>query len=346
MTPFFSLAVFAAGAVVIAVVGSRMTRIADRLADRTGWGEAVVGATLLGGATSLPGITASVTAAIDGQAQLALSNAIGGIAAQTAFLAIADLCYRRANLEHAAASVANMLQATVLTFLLAMLVVTLTTPPLQFFGVHPVSALLPVIYFAGMKMVSDAKHAPMWQPRQTDQTETDTPDEEATGAGEDWKLWGSFVVSALVVVVAGYAVTRAVQSMIGRYEWLGESMGGAVLTAVATSLPELVTSIAAVRRGALTLAVGGLLGGNCFDTLFAAVADFAYRDGSIYHAAMDAGGTQPPELMLLAASIVMTSLILAGLLVRQPRGPGRIGFESIGVLLIYAGSLYLTSMGR
>ena len=70
-----------------------MTRVADRLADVTGLGEAVFGAVLLGGSTSLPGIITSVTTAFEGYAELSISNAIGGIAAQTTFLAIADAVY-------------------------------------------------------------------------------------------------------------------------------------------------------------------------------------------------------------------------------------------------------------
>ena len=118
-----ALIVFLVCAAVIAIVGTRMTSVADRLADRTGLGEAFVGAVFLGAATSLPGITASVTAAIGGDGQLALSNALGGIAAQTAFLAIADIAWRKANLEHAAASVANMLQASLLVIILALIII-------------------------------------------------------------------------------------------------------------------------------------------------------------------------------------------------------------------------------
>lgn len=55
-----------------------------------------------------------MTAAYEGYPKLAVSNTIGGIAAQTAFLAIADIDYRKANLEHAAASIANMMQGTLL----------------------------------------------------------------------------------------------------------------------------------------------------------------------------------------------------------------------------------------
>jgi Ca2+/Na+ antiporter len=46
---------------------------------------------------------------------------------------------------------------------------------------------------------------------------------------------------------------------------------------VVTSLPELVTTLAAVRRGALQLAVGGIIGGNTFDTLFLTISDVGYR---------------------------------------------------------------------
>ena len=83
-----SVALFVVAAVVIAFAGVKMAKISDRLADRTGLGEAVMGAVFLGGSTSLSGIVTSVTAAAGGHAELAVSNAVGGIAAQTTFLAI------------------------------------------------------------------------------------------------------------------------------------------------------------------------------------------------------------------------------------------------------------------
>lgn len=86
----YLLAILAAGAAVVLVCGLRMTGLADDIADRTGMGEAVTGGVLLGGATSLSGSFVSLTAALNGQASLAFSNGIGGIAAQTAFLALGD----------------------------------------------------------------------------------------------------------------------------------------------------------------------------------------------------------------------------------------------------------------
>ena len=80
-----AIVIFLGLAVTIAVAGTFLTKIADRLADVTGLGEALVGGILLGGVTSLSGIVTSVTAAAGGHPELAFSNAVGGIAAQTVF---------------------------------------------------------------------------------------------------------------------------------------------------------------------------------------------------------------------------------------------------------------------
>lgn len=90
-SPAIAIAVFAVATVVILWAGVRITGIADKIADRTGLGEAVIGGLLLGLSTSLPGITATVSAAASDAPSLAVSNTIGGIAAQTAFLVVADL---------------------------------------------------------------------------------------------------------------------------------------------------------------------------------------------------------------------------------------------------------------
>lgn len=64
--------------------------------------------------------------------------------------------------------------------------------------------------------------------------------------------------------------------------------------------------------------------------MFAAVADVFYREGAIYREA------SVRETSLLAVAIIMSGLLLLGLLRREKRGVARIGFEGIGMVLIYA----------
>ena len=326
-----------AAAAVILFAGLRMTGLADRIADRTGFGEAVVGGVLLGSATSFSGTIVSLTAALDGRASLAFSNGIGGIAAQTAFLAVADLLYRRANLEHAAAELANVFQCGVLLMLLTVPLAAYTAPEVAFFGIHPASAVLVVAYAIGVVATSRLRETPMWKPVNTDETRADTPEQGDSTDKPARGLIARFVALMLLLGTAGWVVAQVGAAATDRLG-LSASLVGALMTAVITSLPELVTTIAAVRRGALQLAVGGIIGGNTFDTLFLTVADVGYRDGSVYHA-IGRG-----DLFWLATGILMTAVLMLGLLYREKQGPVGIGRESVTLLAIYFGAIVIQAL--
>lgn len=327
MSFMLSVALFAGCALVIGVVGTRLTGVVDTLADRTGIGEAIAGAVLMGMATSLSGIVLSVTAAWKGQPELAMSNAVGGIAAQTLFLTFADAALRRVNLEHAAASIGNLAQGTLLMCLLGMLLVARYSPEWTLWGIHPVTPLLFLGYVYGLRIIDEVRSQPMWMPRRTRETREDAPDDEAQRYSLT-RLWGAFAALALLLGVSGWVMEKAATTLATE-TGMSQTAVGILLTSVATSLPELVTAVAAVRRGALTLAVGGIIGGNAFDTLFAAASDIAYRDGSIYHAVSD------QTLLWIALSVLMTAVLLLGLVRREKHGPARIGFESVALVLLY-----------
>lgn len=333
------LAGFALAAVAVFITGLRMTGLADRLADRTGLGEAVAGGVLLGGATSINGIIVSITAASDGYASLAFSNSVGGIAAQTAFLAIADLTYRKANLEHAAAELANIFQAVVLIVLLTLPLVAATSTEFAVFAIHPVSLVIPAVYAGAIFATRSLRDTPMWRPVLTVDTRKDTPEREddSTRGKSTAYIFLSFFIMMLVMGVAGWVIAKTSTEITSRMA-LSESLVGALATAVVTSLPELVTTLAAVRRGALQLAVGGIVGGNTFDTLFLTAADVSYRDGSLYHA------IGASDLFWNLIGILMTGVLIAGLVFRQRAGPGRIGMESLALLVIYAGAIALQAL--
>ena len=330
--------VFLACAVVIAVAGTRMTRLADVLADRTGLGEALIGGVLLGVATSLSGTVTSVTAALDDQASLAVSNAVGGIAVQTVFLALADLTYRRANLEHAAASATNLVQAALLIVMLSLPLAAAVAPEVALFAVHPVTPVLVAVYIGGLRLADSVRENPMWVPRQTRELRVDTPEDRSFEGPGTPALVFRFTLLLAVLGVAGWLVARSGLA-IAAATGLTQSFVGALMTATATSLPELVTTLAAVRRGALTLAVGGIIGGNTFDVLFLVASDLAYRPGSVFHA------IGPAEVFLLVWAIAMTAVLLLGLLQRQRRGVGRIGFESVGLIAIYLAGVAIQAYG-
>lgn len=342
----------AAAAAVIGWAGTRLAGVADELADRTGMGEIIAGALFVGGATSLPGIITSVSTAAQGYAGLSISNAVGGLTVQTAFLAVADLAYRRANLEHAAASVVGLTQGTMLVGLLTLPLLATSSPELTFMGVHPVTPLLFLSYGLGLRLLSTVRGDPMWSPVVTAETQHEEVElEDAAQMGEaadedqpgdpvnsryhdtsTRALWLLFLLYAGLTAAAGWVVGETSIALVG-LTGLGETAVGTVFTAVANSLPELVTAVAAVRVGAVNLAVGDVIGGNSFEVLFLAAADVAWLDGSLYHRFTD------QNLFIAVMAILMTAVLLLGMLRRERHGIGGIGFESALVLLLYGVSV-------
>lgn len=328
----WSIALFTASAVVIAVFGIRMTYLARELAVATGLGEAFMGAVFIGATTSLSGIIASATAAWSGEASLAVSNSLGGIAAQTLFLVLGDMVYRKANLEFAAASVENMMMSVQLMVLLSILLIAFNLPAASILGVHPASVLLPVAYLYTLKLLVDVHEKPMWLPRMTPGTVRERQGGQERHSTRLWPLVLRFMICACIVGVAGWVTANSGMAIAAQTGLSAGIMGG-IFMAVSTSLPELVVAITAIRLGALTLAVGDIIGGNAFDTLFIAVSDVFYRDGPIYLAVT----TQ--ERIWLGSAMLMNAVLLMGLIYRERKGVANIGMESNLILLIYVCSV-------
>nr|WP_279591017.1 sodium:calcium symporter [Modestobacter marinus] len=323
-------------AAVIVFVGVRLTRTADELADRTGLGDAIGGALLLGAVTSLPGNVTVLTGALEGDAGFALANPVGGIALQTVWLAIADLVYRRANLEHAAASLENVMQSVILMAMLSLPVIAYATPQLTLGWIHPVTLLIPLLYAYGLRLLRRMHDHPMWVPTHTSATEGDHADEDDGSDRSTPRLWATLAVWGLIVGVAGWVVGQAGLGVAAGTGLEGGIIGFTLTTAV-SSLPELVVLVTAVRMGQLTLGVGNIVGGNVFDMLMIAVADLGYLNGSLYR---DAGST---SLILLGGTMLLIAVLTAGLVMRDRKG---IGFEGLLIPVIYVATVALAVVSR
>jgi cation:H+ antiporter len=325
-----AIIIFVASSLVIAFAGSRLTTFADRLADLTGIGEALMGAVFLGVITSLSGIVTSVSAAYQNHPELSVSNAVGGIAFQTVFLAIADMFYRKANLEHASASLTNVLQSIMLILLLSFIMMMAFMKEFTIFNIHPGSILLIIFYLIIQRMISKVRKDPMWDPVDTEETNLDIADEDAE---QKWNMTSTiirFVIFAILIVFAGYFIMQSAV-YIADNTGLSASLMGAVFTSLSTSLPELMVTVSAVRQNALALAVGNIIGGNTFDVLFISFSDVAYRQGSIFHAFNDS------HFFIFTITIIMTAILSMGLLYRQRHGFAGIGWESLWILLVFLG---------
>jgi cation:H+ antiporter len=318
------------GAAVVAA-GIALAKAGDALAAGTRLGGLWVGSLLLAGATSLPELATDVVAVRIGALDLAAGDLFGSSMANMLILALVDLLsprgrvLRGAALEHVlAGSLAIVLNGLAAAFVLI-------GSRAAVLGTGLDALLLCALYAAGMRAVY--RHG-----RAAGST--------AVGPGpgrERPSLRGAalrFGLAALAILIAAPWFARSAHG-IAEATGLGGTFVGTLLVGLATSLPELASSAAAVRIGALDLAVGNLLGSNGFNMAVFLVLDFAHP-GPIF-AALD-----PAHAITGLFAVVLMAIGMAALVYRTERRFAMLEPSSLAILACYllaVGLLYSRTTG-
>lgn len=331
-----NLAVFAAAAAIVWLAGTRIAGYASTLAERTGIGAAVVGALLLGGITSLPEVATTGAAAAGGNAALAVNNLLGGVAMQVAILALADAAIGRGALSAIVARPTVLLQATLNILLLVLVATGITAGDVPFLGLGAWTAGIALVYLGAMIVIARS-HAPeAWRPvrRVAAETASETEASAAKETRSTGRIVAYTVVAATAIFAAGYVLARTGEAL-AEQTGLGASFVGAVLVAIATSLPEVSSTLAAVRLGQLELAFGDIFGTNLFDVALVSLADAVYGGGQVL------GEVGAFSVCAALLGILVTAIYLGGLIERRDRVVLRMGVDSLLVLLVYLGGLVM-----
>jgi cation:H+ antiporter len=127
-----------------------------------------------------------------------------------------------------------------------------------------------------------------------------------------------YAVAAAVVVTAGIALPYVSADLALVMGW-NQSFTGTLFTALSTSLPELVVTLAALRIGAVDMAAGNVLGSNMFNILVLAVDDLVYTRGSFY-ADIAAG-----HLVSAFTAVAMTGIVITAIYFRPRKRVLHIG---------------------
>jgi cation:H+ antiporter len=329
---WLNLAIFVGAALVVWRSGSSLSSAADEFAERTGIGRAIIGALLLGGVTSLPEATTTITAVAIDRPELAINNVVGGVAMQVVVLALADGFVRREPLALQVEDASVLLNATFL-----ILILTLTTAGLAFgdypwlgFGLW--NLLLFVCSVISFILLHRSQGSQPWRPRHPARHAAEERPPE-----RPWnRLIGVLVGGGLAIVVAGYVLTRTADA-VAVQTGLHAGFIGAVTLALATSLPEISTTIGAVRLKQYGMAYANIFGANILDLALLFVADLVYTSQAL----LDAGGRFATGVSLL--SIALTAVALAGLLARRKRAVLHLGMDSllvVGIYLVGLGLIY------
>ena len=330
---WLNAAIFAAAGAVVWLAGTRLAAYADAIAERTHVSRVVLGVVLLGVATSLPEVATTVTAAALGNAQLVSGNLFGGVALQVAVLAIVDAIAVRGALTYFTPQPILLFQGVMLLLLLGIAMAGAAAgDPIALLGVGFTPVLLSAGYVA-MVRLSHSGALPAWQA--TNAPEPPGATEQPSDALEhssNARLYGYAGVAGAGILAAGWALART-GDVLADQTGLGASFVGVALVAASTSLPELSTTLGAVRHGNHQMAVSNILGTNCLELALFLPADMVYRGGPLL-AELDRSA-----MFAAAIGMVVTAIFLLGLLERRNRTVLRMGVDSLAVLVVYAAGL-------
>ena len=319
---------FGVCAALIGFAGPALTRYGDIISEKTGLSRTWIGLILLATATSLPELFTGISAVTIADApNIAVGDALGSCVFNLAMLVVLDALsrdepvYRRIDQGH-------ILTAGFGVILIgsagALLLVSGKAVSTQFLHVSIFTPLIIVLYFVAMR-------AAFVYDRRTKAASPIRKDVSALTLGA---AAARYAVAAAVVVVAGSWLPFIGQELADVMGWR-TSFVGTLFIAGATSLPELVVTISALRLGAVDLAIGNLLGSNLFDVLILAADDIAYTKGPLF------AFVSPVHAVTAFAAVIMSGLFIVALLYRpETRLRGTIGWISVSLLLVYVLSAY------
>ena len=326
-----NLAVFAGAAAVVWIAGTRIAGYADAIAETTGIGREVLGILMLGGVTSLPEMAVASTASLAGHPALSVNDLLGSAAINVVIIAVADAAIGRSAITSVLASPGVLLQGVLGIVLLALVVGATMTMDWPLLGASVWTWLLLGSYGVAIVVIARSQSREAWSAVARSRPKPIAREEVAAGLR---RLVAKSAVAAVAVLVAGFFLAKTAEA-IAAQTGLGTSFVGVVLLAVATSLPEVSTVLAAVRLKRYEMAVSDVLGTNLFNVTIIFAVDVLY-DGPPVLAEV---GSFAGFGALLA--IVLTALYLAGMIERRDRTFMRMGLDSLAALVVYGAGIAL-----
>lgn len=284
---------------VIGFAGVKLTDYGDSIADKTGMGGTWVGLVLIATVTSLPelatGITASAVALLP---DIAVGDVLGSCVYNLVLLALLDLFSPKQPIL-ARAQRQHVLSASLGVILIGVATLGLLAGQAGLSGMAGHIAWTTPVLLVIYALIIRTLHR--FQEVEVEEFTEDKPDRYADTSTRSIAV--RYALAALAVVAAGIWLPYVSEDISHVMGWQ-QSFTGTLFTALSTSIPELVVTLAALRIGAVDMAIGNVLGSNIFNIMILALDDLFYFQGPIYEAVSLGHIVSGITAMTMSAAIV------------------------------------------
>jgi cation:H+ antiporter len=310
---------------VIGVAGVRLSRYGDIIAEKSGLSRGWVGLILLATVTSLPELVTGLSAVTTAMApDIAVGDVMGSCVFNLLIIVVLDFLYRKESV-YTRARQGNVLSAgygiALIGFVGFNLLLYRDNTFLSFGHVGLYTPVILLLYFLAMRSLY-----------RYEQSQLSEYVEERADLYPETSLKQAvqgYLVAASAVVAAGIWLPFIAKDLAAVMAW-EQSFVGTLFVAVITSTPEVVVTVAALRMGAIDLAIGNLFGSNLFNIAILAIDDLAYLPGPLFADVSIAHATSAFSAMM------MSGLAVVGLVLRPVSRVFRtISWISLLLLIIY-----------
>lgn len=317
--------------VVIALAGVKLSHYGDAIADKTGMGGTWVGLIMLATVTSLPELFTGISSVtVADTPDIAVGDVLGSCLFNLLIIVVLDFIYRQESV-YTRASQGHILSAGfgVMLIGLAGFSILLSAMGLSLAIGHVGASS---VFIAGLYLVAMTT-VYRYEQRQVEEfveAEADRyPGVSLRG------LFTRYGIAAAFVVVAAIWLPFVAKDIALQMGWY-ESFVGTLLVAFATSVPELVVTIAALQLGAVDMAIANLLGSNLFNIVILSVDDALYLEGPLL------AHVSPVHAISAVSAMMMTGVAIVALLYRaKKRVLKTVGWASIVLATIYLTNSYV-----
>jgi cation:H+ antiporter len=310
---------------LIGVAGFQLSRYGDAIADKSGLSRSWIGLALIATVTSLPELATGVSSVTAAAApDIAVGDILGSCVFNLLLLVVLDFLYRTESV-YTRARQGHILSAGFGTLLIGFAGFNLvlyqdgTAPTLWHVGLYV--PFLVLIYAVAARTLFRYER---------DQVSRYI-EQEATYPGMSLQqaILG-FGMAAFVVVLTGTWLPFIGAALAAQMGWT-QSFVGTLLVAAVTSTPELIVAVAAVRLGAIDLAIAGFLGSNLFNIVVLAVDDLLYTPGPLL------ANVSRAHVATAFSAMMMSGLVTIGLMLR----PKSRVFRTVSWVSLFLVAVYL-----
>lgn len=259
-------------AAVVTLVSIKLANYVDLIDKKTNISGAFIGGVVLAAVTSLPELFTSISAVvIVRQPDLVIGNILGSnLFNETVLGAVLLICAKGFSKATIGKSHLITTSLSILIFLF-MIITAVLGIDYTFFHISIFSVVIIAIYALSIKFMA---------------TDSSDSDEQTDSPLTIKQITVRFIILAVVLVTASILLTLITDSLQNNLSNVGINLGktvaGALFLGIATSLPELTSSLALVRKKNFNATTGNLLGSGVFNFCILAVADILYNGGSVY----------------------------------------------------------------